>query len=202
MTRREHWEEIYAGARPDEMSWYEEEPGLSLEMIDAMGLAAGACVLDVGAGASRLVDRLLDRGFEPGVLDLAGRALDVSRERLGARSGRVQWIEADVLTYEPERLWDAWHDRAVFHFLVDADDRARYREALERALRPRGHVVIATFAPEGPERCSGLPTLRCSPEDLAEALGDGFHVVEARPWEHTTPSGARQAFTYARFRKA
>ncbi|MDH3270069.1 MAG: class I SAM-dependent methyltransferase [Gemmatimonadota bacterium] len=199
MSRHAHWESVYRTKRPDEVSWYQSEPGISLDLIRATGEGPSARVLDVGGGASVLVDRLLEAGFEHiGVMDIAPAALSASRDRLGPRSDAVEWVEADVLEYRANEPWDIWHDRAVFHFLVDPEDRARYRASLYEAVAPGGHVIVATFGPEGPTRCSGLDTLRCSADEIAAALGDGVTLVESRTEVHRTPSGADQQFVYAR----
>jgi 2-polyprenyl-3-methyl-5-hydroxy-6-metoxy-1,4-benzoquinol methylase len=198
--RTEHWDTVYSSKRPDEVSWFQENPSYSLGMIQAAGLTSEQRVLDVGGGASVLVDRLLELGFSrPGVLDLSSAALATSQQRLGASSDEVEWIVGDVLSIRHTHQWDLWHDRAVFHFLVDPDDRARYRDAIYSAVAPGGHVVIATFGPDGPERCSGLDTIRCSATDLAAELGDGVRLVEHSIEEHATPQGKNQQFVYARF---
>jgi SAM-dependent methyltransferase len=199
VDRAEHWNTVYSKKRPDEVSWYQADPSYSLELIKAAGLTRKQRVLDVGGGASILVDRLLDLGFtRPGVLDLSAAALASSQERLGEAAGEVDWIVGDVLSYRPDHPWDLWHDRAVFHFLVDAADRRRYREALYWAVPAGGHVVIATFGPQGPERCSGLDTVRYSATKIASELGDGVRLVEDRLEEHSTPQGKMQQFVYAR----
>jgi hypothetical protein len=202
-ARRAHWQHIYQGRSPEAASWYQAEPALSLALIAATGLPSGAGIIDVGGGAATLVDRLLDRGYEDlTVLDVAEPALATARARLGARADRVAWIAADVTRWTPPRRWALWHDRAVFHFLVDADDRRAYRAALDRALAADGHVIIASFAPEGPERCSGLPVMRYDEAGLGRALGPGFRFVESRRETHRTPAGAAQAFLYQRYVRA
>lgn len=199
MSTREHWEAVYTRKRPDEVSWYQEDPALSLELIGSTGLPSGARLLDVGGGTSVLVDHLVEAGFEKvGVLDISLAALRASQERLGEPAGSVEWLEADVLEYRPPHPWDLWHDRAVFHFLVDPEDRARYRDSLYRSVPEGGHVIIATFGPEGPRRCSGLDTLRCTAEDIEKELGDGVRLVEVRTEHHRTPAGVDQQFVYAR----
>jgi SAM-dependent methyltransferase len=158
--------------------------------------------VDVGAGASTLVDRLLDRGFERlTVVDVSESALRATRTRLGPRAERVRWVAADVRGLILPRPVDLWHDRAVFHFLIAAVDQAAYLSSLLRALRPGGHVVLATFGPQGPERCSGLPVERYDAEGLARRLGDGFELIRSLERLHTTPAGAVQQFTYALFRR-
>jgi SAM-dependent methyltransferase len=159
-------------------------------------------VLDIGAGDSRLVDHLILLGLDCiAVLDVSGAALQRARTRIGSNSERVEWIEADVTG---DWLWksvDIWHDRAVFHFLTDPDDRARYRAHLKSTLRPGGSAIIATFAPDGPERCSGLPVVRYSSDTLARELGADFTLIESLPHEHQTPWGTNQSFQYSRFMK-
>lgn len=197
---REHWRDVHRGRAPEAASWYQPEPALSLALIEATGLAPDAGIIDVGGGASTLTDHLLDRGYRDlTVLDIAGPALEAARARLGARAGQVTWIEADVTGWSPPRRWDLWHDRAVFHFLVDAEDRRAYTAALDRALPSGGHLIVATFAPEGPDRCSGLPVVRYDETGLRRELGPGFRFVESRRETHRTPGGIAQAFIYQRY---
>lgn len=199
MTRQDHWDAVYGSKAPEEVSWFQADPALSLELIEATRSGRGARILDVGGGVSVLTDRLMDAGFEHlGVLDISAAALSASRQRLGPASHAVEWIRCDVLEYEAREPWNVWHDRAVFHFLVDPHERARYREALYRAVPEGGHVIVATFAPDGPDRCSGLPTLRCSAEDIARELGTGVALIDAKTETHLTPSGRWQEFVYAR----
>jgi SAM-dependent methyltransferase len=201
-ARHAHWQDVYRGRAPEAASWYQPEPTVSLALIAATGLPAGAGVIDVGGGASTLVDCLLDRGFDDlTVLDVAEDSLAAARARLGDRAARVAWIAADVTAWSPDRRWDLWHDRAVFHFLTAPADQRAYVAALDRALAPGGHVVIATFAPEGPDRCSGLPVVRYDEARLGAALGPGFRFVESRREDHRTPGGATQAFLYQRYRR-
>lgn len=201
---REHWNAVY-GARPeDELTWFEATPSVSLDLVRAH-LRLGDPFIDIGGGASRLVDSLLDEGFGPlAVLDLSGAALAVSRHRLDARSGEITWIEADITTWEPDRDYALWHDRAVFHFLTDAGDRAGYMRAMSEALRPGGIAIITTFAENGPEMCSGLPVVRYAPEELAteiERLAPGrFEPILAKRHLHVTPKGNRQSFQFSVFR--
>lgn len=195
--RTRHWERIYRERRPEELSWYQAEPRLSLELIRGAGLAKDAPVLDVGGGASTLVDALLREGYRDlTVLDLAAAALRHAQHRLRERAGEVEWLAADVTRFEPPRRYALWHDRAVFHFLTEADDRARYVAALERSLLPAGRLVLAAFDVGGPERCSGLPVRHYDAARLLAELGPGFRFLEERAETHTTPTGARQAFCY------
>jgi SAM-dependent methyltransferase len=201
--RRAHWDGVYGRLAVDEVSWYQERPASSLRLVARTGKGAAATVIDVGGGASRLVDALLDAGFaQVGVLDVSETALAGARQRLGPRAARVRWIQADVTRWKPDRTWDVWHDRACFHFLVDPRDRAAYRAVLGAAVAPGGQVIIGTFAPDGPERCSGLPVVRYDAAALAAELGPAFRLVETLAEDHRTPSGKIQRFQYSRFERA
>jgi len=190
-----HWDGRYRGAGPTAVSWYQEHASVSVELIGALGLGPDAAVLDVGGGASPLVDDLLGQGYrDVTVLDVSAVALDAARARLGEPDG-VTWVVHDLLTWSPARPWDLWHDRAVLHFLVDDTDRAGYATQLRRALNPGGGFVIGTFAPDGPAHCSGLPVRRYAPADLGALLGD-VDVVAERREVHRTPGGAEQPFTW------
>jgi trans-aconitate methyltransferase len=203
VSRREHWNQVWRTRSPQQVSWYQAEPRVSLELIAAAGIAKDAGIIDVGGGASVLVDRLLDLGYTNlAVLDIAGAAMQVSRERLGTRAGAVEWHEADVTAFEPPRRYALWHDRAVFHFLTEAGDRRKYVAALRKSLQPRGTAIIATFAPDGPPKCSGLDVLRHDEASLGAELGPDFALQEARRETHITPSQAEQRFIYCRFRAA
>lgn len=207
MNRREHWERVYLEKEPEAVSWYTPRLATSIELIDALGPGPGTRVIDVGGGASTLPDHLLDLGAGAiTVLDLSAAALARSRARLGRRADRVTWIEADIRAADlPEAAYDIWHDRAAFHFLTDANDRARYAAVLHHALAPGGQVVLATFALDGPERCSGLPVQRYDAPAMAAALGlEGrvaFEVVDERHEVHTTPWASTQAFQFAVLRR-
>ena len=197
----EHWQAVYEAKAPTDVSWYEPVPEHSLELIRTSGLPSNAALLDVGGGASTLVDHLLAAGFgDITVLDLAPAALEESKARLGSASDKLEWIAADVTDWQPPRQYDLWHDRAVFHFLVDAELRDRYLEVLKAALAPGGFVVMATFGPEGPTHCSGLDVQRYSTEELSDVLGPSFRLMESDIEEHVTPSGCRQQFLYGLWR--
>ncbi|MDZ7732960.1 MAG: class I SAM-dependent methyltransferase [Acidimicrobiia bacterium] len=184
------------------MSWFQETPTRSLELIRRV-TGTTASVIDVGGGASRLIDHLLEAGYRDlTVLDLAAGALEAARRRLGDRATTVTWIEGDVTTFDAGRRFDLWHDRAVLHFLTDEDDRRRYVDNLRRSLHPGGHVVLATFGPNGPEQCSGLPVRRYSVDDMATLLGEDFTLLDRDDEVHRTPTGADQAFVYGLFRFA
>lgn len=202
MTRDTHWNQVYTARREREVSWFEPLPAVSLQMLDAAGMTRHSCVVDIGGGESHLVDALLARGLTClAVLDVSGVALARARERLGEKASVPLWIEADVTTGWTLKPMDLWHDRAVFHFLTDPADRERYRERLLATLKPGGSAIIATFAPDGPEKCSGLPVQRYSPEELRSVMGEAFELVEARPHVHLTPWGAAQSFQYSRLRR-
>lgn len=203
--RQEHWDGVYGARSEDELTWFEATPSISLELV-GLYLRPGDALIDIGAGASRLVDALLDKGFSPlTVLDLSGLALEVSRQRLGDRGDGVNWIEADVTAWRPDRDYAVWHDRAVFHFLTDAEARAAYAQAMSQTLRPDGVAIIATFADDGPEKCSGLPVVRYAPEQLEQELTrlvpGQFEMISSRRHMHITPKGNRQSFKYSVFRK-
>ncbi|PWU47909.1 SAM-dependent methyltransferase [Micromonospora globispora] len=192
----EHWTSIYEQKRTTEVSWFQPQPTLSLELLTAANAGADDAILDVGAGASVLVDHLLERGFrDVSVLDISAPALHVAQQRLGKNASKVAWIVADLLTWKPERRYKIWHDRAVFHFLTTAEDRARYLDILRAALDPDGYVIIATFAADGPTSCSGLPVARYSPQQLAEQF-PRFTVVRAQREDHRTPGEVIQPFTW------
>lgn len=198
-ARVEHWDDVYRSRAADEVSWFQASPVTSLSLVDALAVDAATPVIDVGAGASTFVDALVTRGFtDLSVLDVSATALDVARSRVGA-GAPVEWITADVLTWTPSRAFGLWHDRAVLHFLVDEAERATYLARLQVAV-PDGAVILATFAPDGPDSCSGLPVRRYGPDELARLL-DGFDVVDARREVHRTPWGAEQPFTFVAARR-
>jgi SAM-dependent methyltransferase len=200
--RLEHWQRVYTSKHPDEVSWFQPHPATSLELIAHATPPEGARIVDVGGGSSTLVDALLTR-FEVTVLDISGAALQHARDRLGAVADRVTWLEVDVTDAAlPNAAYDLWHDRAVFHFLVNADDRAAYVRLLCAALKPGGHAVFACFAPDGPTRCSGLEVLRYDAAQLQRELGIGFALLEERFETHLTPIGGEQRFVYALFKFA
>lgn len=199
MSTREHWDEVYRSKSPDSVSWYRPRLDQSLAWIDSLDLPPTADIVDIGGGASTLVDDLLARGFSHlSVADISGHALEHSGARLGDAAEAVRWIVGDVTTsLLDESSVDLWHDRAVFHFLADASRRDGYVEALHKSVRPGGFALIATFGPDGPERCSGLPVVRYASGDIAAALGSTFELAKQADEVHTTPSGAPQAFAYA-----
>ena len=194
-----HWEKVYRDKSPLDVSWYQSAPTLSYELIRASGIDYNAPLIDVGGGASTLVDHLLDAGFtDVSVLDISMQALAHAAQRLGERARRVHWNETDITRFVPETVYRLWHDRAVFHFLTEAEDRRRYREALEHALAADGQLIIGTFAPGGPERCSGLPIVQYDAARLQHALGERFALIETRAETHRTPGGKDQLFNFFR----
>lgn len=200
--RTTHWQNVYATKGEAEVSWFQDSPAISLEMIRAANPDRAAAIIDIGGGASRLVDALLQDGYRNlAVLDLSANALDVAKKRIGAAASTVDWIVADATTWRPAKAWDVWHDRAAFHFLTDPRDRAAYVERLRSAVAPGGHVIIATFAPDGPEKCSGLPVQRHDSASLSAELGPEFELVETRSESHHTPWHSTQAFQFSRFRR-
>ena len=199
-TRR--WDAAYEERGAEGVSWYQAVPVVSLELVDALGVPSTAAVIDVGGGASLLASALVERGFtDVTVLDLSSSALAASGRR-SDETVDVSMLQADVLTWRPRRRYDCWHDRAMLHFLVLDDERDAYLRTLHSAVAPAGFVILATFAPDGPPTCSGLPVVRYSEDDLVSILGDTFDVLETRREEHTTPRGAHQPFTWiaGRFR--
>jgi len=198
MGGHEHWEAIYGAKGPQDVSWYRPHLDRSLKFIDQARLSPDAAIIDVGGGASTLVDDLLEKRYRNvTVLDLSEAAIAQARTRLGTRADRVTWIVGDITRVDlPEHRYDFWHDRAVFHFLVKDDDRERYVAKVQHALKPGGHIVVATFGPEGPERCSGLPVSRYSSEGIHNQFGDQFTKIGSDGEVHLTPWGSEQEFVY------
>ncbi|UWU92981.1 trans-aconitate 2-methyltransferase [Bradyrhizobium sp. CB1015] len=200
--RSTHWDHVYATKGEAEVSWYQDSPAISLAMIRAAGSDRDTAIIDIGGGASRLVDALLQDGYrDVAVLDLSANALETAKKRIGQAASTVDWIVADATTWRPARTYDVWHDRAAFHFLTEPRDRAAYVERLRSAVKPGGHVIIATFAPDGPEKCSGLPVQRHDSASLAAELGREFELLESRSETHHTPWNSTQAFQFSRFRR-
>ena len=203
MCDERYWDQVYARNEPEDVSWYEAEPRVSLALIEEAGLPPTAAILDVGGGTSELVRRLSELGYcDLAVADISQSALERARVRLGGRAERVGWMQADIRSHVFERRFDLWHDRAVFHFMVDSGDREGYLTVLRRTLRPGGHAVLATFGPDGPTMCSGLPVSRYSPDALRDLVGSGFELISSQTAQHHTPRGALQEFIYAHFRYA
>jgi 2-polyprenyl-3-methyl-5-hydroxy-6-metoxy-1,4-benzoquinol methylase len=196
-----HWETVHERVGPRGGSWYQEEAWVSIELIRALGVAKDAPIVDVGGGSSSLVDELLQQGFSDiSVLDVSAKALQCSQSRLGEAVARVHWLREDLLEWQPSRTYGLWHDRAVFHFLVEPEQRERYRTVLGSTLSPGGLVIMATFAPDGPERCSGLPVARYDAEGILDVLGENFTCLGSWREDHPTPGGATQPFTWVGLR--
>jgi ubiquinone/menaquinone biosynthesis C-methylase UbiE len=203
MNKKTHWEHIYETKSPTQVSWYQEHAQFSLEYIKRTGIRKIDRIIDVGGGASTLVDDLVADGFQHiSILDVSGAALQIARQRLGRRAVHVNWIEADITQADlPEQGYDLWHDRAVFHFLTQPEDRQRYVDVVRRAVRRRGHIIVATFAPDGPDHCSGLEVMRYNPESLHNEFGDEFDLVDSTNEIHHTPFGTQQKFMYCYCRR-
>ena len=201
---KSHWENIYKKKATTQVSWYQQHLQMSLQLIERTGVEKTARIIDIGGGASTFVDDLLERGFEHiTVLDISSAAIDAARKRLGSRADKVTWIEADITKVAlPHHQYDLWHDRAVFHFLTSAGDCQKYIEAVKHSLKPGGHVIISTFAPEGPPKCSGLDVVRYSPQSLHDEFGNEFELIESASEAHLTPSGTKQKFICCYFKKA
>jgi SAM-dependent methyltransferase len=200
--RKAHWENVYAAKGEAEVSWFQATPVPSLELLELVGAQPSSAIIDIGGGASRLVDCLLARGFENvTVLDLSATALASARARLGDKGDKVKWITADATQWRPPENYDVWHDRATFHFLTREEEQSAYIQRLRQALRRGGHAIIGTFAPDGPEKCSGLPVARHDAESLSAILGADFVLVDSRRHEHATPWQAVQKFQFSTFRR-
>ena len=198
MDTQQHWDATYA-KDPQQLSWTQPEPTVSLQLI-AEATPVGH-VIDIGGGASPLAGLLLDRGYQPTVLDISGAAVERAKAALGPRAAQIEWIVADVTGDVDLRSCDVWHDRATFHFLTELAQRAAYFVKLRQTLRPGGHVILATFALDGPEKCSGLQVRRYSPELLTQELGPQFHLIKTILETHHTPWGATQSFQYSLFQR-
>lgn len=203
MQSKEHWEKVYTTKAPDNVSWFQPHAEVSMRLIHDTGLGREAAIIDVGGGASTLVNDLLGKGYRAlTVLDLSGAALAESARRLGAKGENIRWMEADVTqaVFEP-CSFDIWHDRAVFHFLTTDEDRKAYVKQVLHALKPGGHVIMATFGTNGPTRCSGLPVVRYAPEELLSEFGEAFILLAHEEQLHHTPFGTDQQFIYCMCRK-
>lgn len=201
LDRVAHWENVYTTKQTTEVSWFEAEPTTSLHLLEHM-LPQGGKIIDVGGGASFLVDRLVSKGnWDVTVLDISSTAIGHSQRRLGDAKSKVSWICADITETKQLKTYDVWHDRAVFHFLTNPIDRQAYLDRLNESLGSGGYFIVATFAPDGPEKCSGLPVCRYSPEELEATLGCAFKIVSSSHHNHLTPSAKTQRFTFAVFQK-
>lgn len=197
-----HWNTVYRTSAAETVSWYQASPDESLAAIARTGVGADAPIIDIGGGASLLVDRLLEQGFaDVSVLDTAAEALGLVRDRIGSAASQVDFIVADITEWMPERHYAIWHDRAVFHFLTSDAERAAYARALDAGLISGGHLILATFAEDGPEKCSGLPVRRHDAAGLADAVGPAFETIDIWRSDHRTPGGSIQPFSWGMFRK-
>jgi SAM-dependent methyltransferase len=198
VDRQQHWESVYRSRATDEVSWFQPHASSSLRLIHDTGVGLDARIIDVGGGASVLVDNLLDAGYHHlTVLDLSESALAETRKRLGARASQVGWLASDITQASlPANTYDIWHDRAVFHFLTDPADRARYVQQVLHAVKPGGHVIVATFGPGGPLQCSGLDVVRYAPDALHAEFGTPFRLLRHETEVHQTPTGKEQEFVY------
>ena len=197
LDAKNHWEEFYHSTSPGKVSWYQENPATSLDFIEKTGLPKEAPILDVGSGASTLVDQLLLRGYRNlALLDVSTKALLLTRQRLGGKATGVAWHHGDVTRYSLPEQYSLWHDRAAFHFLVDPSDRRAYVTSLRQGLRPQGHLILATFAVGGPTKCSGLDVTQYDTQKITTELGQNFRLIETLEELHQTPAGVEQLFSY------
>jgi len=203
MNKQEHWERVYQTKARDEVSWFREHLETSLRMIENTGVGKDAAIIDVGGGNSTLVDDLLESGFiDISVLEISESAIAGSKDRLKEKASQVTWIAADITAVDLlESHYDLWHDRAVFHFLTDEEDRRKYVNVVMRSLKPGGHIIVASFGLEGPQKCSGLDVVRYSPESMHDEFGETFKLVESIGETHNTPFGTTQDFVYCYCRK-
>ena len=200
--RKDHWERVYNQHLATEVGWYQAYPESSLKLINNAGAGTDSSIIDVGGGTSKLSGLLLDQGYKKlAVLDISGTAIEKAKSQLGEKYSRIIWIEADVTKYRFMEQYDIWHDRAVFHFLTEAEDRKGYIRSLNQALKLNGHLIIATFGLDAPPKCSGIFVVRYSPENLDNEMGDNFNLVETIVEDHVTPSGVKQDFIFCRFIK-
>ncbi len=198
---QQHWNSVYTGKSAEAVSWYQAHPQISLELIAAANPPAAAPIIDVGGGASSLVDCLLERGHtDVSVLDVSAAALATAQSRLGANAARVSWIETDIRRMQSDRRYQLWHDRALFHFLATPADRAAYVATLRRSVDSGADIIVATFALDGPPRCSGLDVMRYDAPSLHAQFGDEFELMQSQAETHTTPRGVEQRFTWVRMR--
>jgi SAM-dependent methyltransferase len=203
MQPKDHWENVYSSKPSDAVSWFQQHAALSLDLIQATGAGCDAAIIDVGGGASTLVDDLLSNGYtDLTVLDLSAAALNAARQRLGAPGEKVHWLEADITQIElPRKRYDIWHDRAVFHFLTTQKERDAYVRNVYYSVKPGGHIIMATFAEDGPEQCSGLPVKRYRADELHDEFGDAFKLLKHQKEAHHTPFGTVQQFVYCYCRR-
>ena len=202
-SRKDHWQSVYENNTPTAVSWFQKEPTLSLHIIKNTGIAHNKPIIDIGGGASLLVDRLQDRGYSNlSVLDISSKSLKHARQRLGKRSETIEWLTTDVSEFIPPQQYFLWHDRAVFHFLTNKSDRKKYIKTLEKSVHPKGHIIIATFAIGGPTKCSGLDIVQYDEASLLVEFEDKYQLVSHTSETHVTPGGGKQQFSYFRLKKS
>ena len=200
--RKNHWSKVYYENSPLSVSWYQNQPKLSLELILSTKVASHEAIIDVGGGASILVDHLIKEYFTNlAVLDISEKALSITKKRLGNSAKNIDWFESDITKFDSPKKFTLWHDRALFHFLTDSIDRKNYVKVLNNALKPEGHLIIATFAMGGPEKCSGLEIIQYNSEKMIAELGDNFKLIKERAEEHITPAKKTQNFIFFHFIK-
>ena len=202
MSRKDHWENVYKKKSPIEVSWYQSKPSISLSIISSLSIEKDENLIDVGGGASTLVDYLLEEGFKNiSILDLSSNALEQAKKRLGEKSKLVNWQAEDVTNYSPKKTYSLWHDRAVFHFLTERSDKEKYKKVLESSVRVGGYVIIAAFSIGGPKKCSGLDIVQYDAEKIRRELGQNYKLIEEKSESHVTPDGKEQLFGYNVFTK-
>ena len=202
VSRKHHWEQLYTDKTPLEVSWFQAEPLLSLQLIESTDIHHDAAIIDVGGGTSRLVDHLLEKGYRNlAVLDISASAIEHTQSRLGSKADEVEWFIEDITQFNAPRKFTLWHDRAVFHFLTNEDDRKLYVNNLNQAVSDNAYVIIATFAIGGPEKCSGLPIEQYDAQKIQQVLGENFQLLDTRHELHITPAEKQQQFIYFLFRK-
>ena len=202
MSRKEHWENVYANKQMNEVSWFQQEPTSSLALIQKNTQSKDDAIIDIGAGDSFLVDNLLELGYANiTVLDISANAINKVKERLGVNADKVKWIVSDITEFIPTEQYDIWHDRAVFHFLTQDKDIECYKILVDENIRDNGHFILAAFADDGPERCSGLEVCKYSEKDMENSFSTAFKLLESFKYKHLTPFGTIQSFTFSVFRK-
>lgn len=200
LNRKKHWETVYETKNPEQVSWTQEIPKTSLEFIHSFGLKKTARIIDVGGGDSKLVDYLLDAGFENiSVLDISSKSLEKAKKRLGEKANKVHWIVSDITEFEPNMTFDVWHDRATFHFLTTTDQIEKYMKIARKSVI--GYMTIGTFSQNGPKKCSGLDIKQYNEKELASVLKDGFDKMKCITEDHLTPFGTTQNFLFCSFKR-
>ena len=202
MLRKEHWENIYANKKMNEVSWFQQEPTISLALIQKNTQSKDDAIIDIGGGDGFLVDNLLELGYTNiTVLDISANAINKAKERLGINADKVKWIISDITKFIPTEKYEVWHDRAVFHFLTQEKDIESYKILVDENISDNGHFILATFADDGPDKCSGLEVCKYSEKDMENSFSAAFKVIESFKYKHLTPFGTIQNFTFSVFRK-